>query len=178
MLRVAVNATPLLSPLTGIGNYIAELGRALAATGEVDLHSFYGVRWRHEAPCPPPRGVGGPAAQRLRETIKHFVPFTRELRTSQQRLMATHGLRRYGIDLYHEPNYVPVCYDVPVVTTVHDLSWLRYPETHPVDRVRWLGKGLPRALEKSAAIIVVSEFVRQEVLVTFGIRPERVTVAL
>ena len=29
-MRVAFNATPLLSPLTGIGNYIVELGRALA----------------------------------------------------------------------------------------------------------------------------------------------------
>jgi glycosyltransferase involved in cell wall biosynthesis len=176
MLRVAVNATPLLSPLTGIGNYIAELGRALAATGEVDLHSFYGVRWRHEAPCPPPRGPRGPAAQSLRDAVKSFVPFKRELRAAQQRLMAMHGLRRHAIDLYHEPNYVPVCYDVPVVTTVHDLSWLRYPETHPVDRVRWLDKGLPRALEKSTAILVDSEFVRQEVLTTFGIVPERVTV--
>ena len=177
MLRVAVNATPLLSPLTGIGNYIAELGRALAATGEVDLHSFYGFRWRHETPQPPPRGARGPAAQSLRDAIKPFVPFKRELRGAQQQLMFARGLRRHAIDLYHEPNYVPIRFDVPVVTTVHDLSWLRYPDAHPIDRVRWLEKGLPRALEQSAAILVDSEFVRQEVLTTFGIDPQRVTVA-
>ena len=35
-LRVGFNATPLLSPLTGIGQYIVNLGRSLAATGDVD----------------------------------------------------------------------------------------------------------------------------------------------
>ena len=46
-LRVGFNATPLLSPLTGIGQYIVNLGRSLVATGEVDAYSFYGHRWRH-----------------------------------------------------------------------------------------------------------------------------------
>jgi len=175
--RVVVNAGPLLSPLTGIGNYIVELGRALAATGDVDLFSFYGFRWRHEAPGPPPQGGRGHAARSMRDAIKPFVPFKRELRTAQQQLMFARGLHRHAIDLYHEPNYVPIRYDVPVVTTVHDLSWLRYPGAHPIDRVRWLEKGLPRALENSVAILVDSEFVRQEVSTTFGIAPQRVTVA-
>ena len=105
------------------------------------MHSFYGFRWRHEAPRPPPRGARGPAAQSLRDAIKPFVPFKRELRGAQQQLMFARGLRRHAIDLYHEPNYVPIRFDVPVVTTVHDLSWLRYPDAHPIDRVRWLEQG-------------------------------------
>jgi hypothetical protein len=36
IMRVAFNATPLLSPLTGIGKYIVELSAALTATGDVD----------------------------------------------------------------------------------------------------------------------------------------------
>ena len=176
-LRIAFNATPLLSPLTGIGNYIVELGRALAATGEVDTYAFYGGRWGRGGPAPSPSSTQDAAVRRLRNLVKPLVPFGRELRHFQQQHTFGHGLRRHAIELYHEPNYVPLCYDVPVVTTVHDLSWLHYPEAHPVDRVRWLEKGLPIALERSAAILVDSEFVRQEVLSTFGVAPERVTVA-
>ncbi len=58
-LKVAINATPLLSPATGIGNYIIELGGALAAGGGVDPYAFYRYRWRHEAPKPPGRGPPG-----------------------------------------------------------------------------------------------------------------------
>ena len=173
-LRVVCNATPLLSPLTGIGNYIVELGAALAATGEVDAYSFYGFRWRHESPQPPARGARGPVQQGLRDAVKPFVPFKRQLRAAQQQWMFARGLSRNGIALYHEPNYIPLSYDVPVVTTIHDLSALRYPETHPADRVLWLERGLPRALSHSAQILVDSDFVRDEVIAMFGVAPDRV----
>jgi glycosyltransferase involved in cell wall biosynthesis len=176
-LRVGFNATPLLSPLTGIGNYIVHLGAALAASGDVDAYSFYGYRWRHEPPCVPAGGTRGPNAQRVRDLVKPLVPFKRELRQAHQQFLFARGVRRHAIALYHEPNYIPIRYDVPVVTTIHDLSWLRYPETHPVDRVRWLERAMPRALANTAAVLVDSEFVRQEVLATFGIDPARVHTA-
>ena len=176
-LRVGFNATPLLSPLTGIGNYIVHLGAALAASGDVDAWSFYGYRWRHEPPCVPASGARRGNTQRMRNLVKPLVPFKRELRHAQQRLLFARGVRRNAIGLYHEPNYIPIRYDVPVVTTIHDLSWLRYPETHPADRIRWLERAMPRALARAAAILVDSEFIRQEVLTTFGIDPARVHTA-
>ena len=172
-IRVAFNATPLLSPLTGIGNYIANLGAAFAADAEIDAHSFYGYRWRSGVPAARDEGRNV-AAQRLRDAIKPWIPFKRELRQVKQRIAFGYGLRKRAINVYHEPNYVPINYDVPVVITVHDLSWLRYPETHPADRVRWLERGLPRAVERAAGIIVDSDFVRQEVLATFSVQAAKV----
>ena len=173
-LRVAFNASPLLSPLTGIGNYIVRLGAALGATGVVDAYSFYGYRWRHETPSPPPSSQGRLVAARVRDAIRPFVPFRRSLRAAQQRFVFARGVRRNAISLYHEPNYIPLPCDVPVVISVHDLSWLRYPETHPADRVRWLERGLPRALERAAAILVDSDFVRDELQSAFRVDPRRV----
>jgi glycosyltransferase involved in cell wall biosynthesis len=179
MIRVAFNATPLLSPLTGIGNYLVHLGAALAASGEVDAYSFYGYRWRHEPPNVSSGSTSSPGrnARRMRDWIKPLIPFKRNLRHAQQQLLFARGLRRHAIALYHEPNYIPIRYDVPVVTTIHDLSWLRYPDTHPADRIRWLERAMPRALAEAAAVLVDSEFVRQEVLTTFGTDPARVHTA-
>jgi len=171
-LRVAFNATPLLSPLTGIGNYIVELGRALAAEGSVDAYSFYRYRWRHERPQPP-RHLGD-GRSTLLQRLKPWVPFRGAVRHAFRRIGFSRGLRAYRVQLYHEQNYVPLAYDVPVVVTVHDLSWLRYPETHPIDRVRWLERGLPAALERACAILVDSDFIRSEVISTFRVPPERV----
>ena len=174
-LRVAFNATPLLSPLTGIGNYIVHLGAALAATGDVDAWSFYRDHWRHEAPTPP---EGGRAVQsavsRARDVVKPWVPYRRELRQAVQWILFGRGARRHRIELYHEPNFVPIRSDIPFVVTIHDLSWLRHPDTHPADRVRWLERGMPGAIERAAAVICPSEFVRREVLAEFGVRPELV----
>ena len=174
-LRVAFNATPRLSPLTGIGNYIEQLGAALAATGSIDAYAFYRYRWRHQAPLPPNDSGGAMAA--LVGRTKRWLPFRGALRLAAHQIGFARGLRRHAIDIYHEPNYVPISYDVPVVVTVHDLSWLRYPDAHPVDRVRWLERGLPKALDRAGAILVDSAFVRGEVLTTFNVDPRRVHVA-
>lgn len=176
-LRVAINASPLLAPLTGIGNYIVHLGRALAEGDEVDVHSFYGGSLLHEPPTPRPAEVARRQRSLAFRVLKRVVPFGRELRRMQQRIALSQAFRRDGIVLYHEPNYVPVRYDVPVAVTIHDLSWAHFPQMHPADRVRWLERGLPVAVERAGAILVDSAFVRDEVVGTFGIARDRVHLA-
>ena len=174
-LKVAFNATPLLSPVTGIGNYIIELGAALEASGAVDPYSFYRYRWRHEAPAPPMQAP--PGGFELLNRIKPFIPIRGPIRRSAHYLGFASGLRRHRIELYHEPNYVPLSYDVPVVITIHDLSWIGFPQAHPADRVRWLEQSLPKAIDRAHAILVDSDFIRNEVLTTFGVDTERVRTA-
>lgn len=177
MIRLAFNATPVLSPLTGIGNYIIHLGRALAASGEVNVHAFYGTFWRHAAPSPPPDNARSTASRALRTFIKPLVPFKRELRHAQQQACFRRGARHAAIDLYHEPNYVPFRADAPIVITIHDLSWVRYPGAHPRDRVRWLERAMPEAIAGAAAILVDSRFTQQEVIATFGVHAAKLRVA-
>ena len=174
-LKVAFNATPLLSPVTGIGNYIIELGAALAASGAVDPYSFYRYQWRHEAPKPPLQDAPGEAS--FANRIKPFIPLRSAIRQHAHHLGFAGGLRRHRIELYHEQNYVPLSYDVPVVITIHDLSWMSFPNAHPADRVRWLERSLPRAIDRAQAILVDSNFIRHEVLATFGVDTERVRTA-
>lgn len=66
--------------------------------------------------------------------------------------------------LLHAPNYVPPAHDGPTVITVHDLSHLRHPETHPKERIDWLHHHLPRAIAQASQVISVSEFTRRELL--------------
>ena len=175
-IRLAFNATPLLSPITGIGNYIVELGAALAEIEDIDAYSFYRFRWRHESPSI--ALAGAPAARWSNiAPLRRWVPFRGALRHAARHLGFAGGLRRFKIDLYHEQNYVPLSYDIPVVITIHDLSWIRYPEAHPADRVRWLERGLPAAVDRAREILVDSDFVRDEVMATFGVDAARVHTA-
>ena len=80
--------------------------------------------------------------------------------------------------LYHEPNFLPFQFDGPTVLTIHDLSYLRYPETHPDLRVRVMNKLLPPGVEKASHILTDSEFTRQEVIREFGLPADRITTTL
>jgi len=166
-LRVGLNAAALAAPRTGIGNYIAHLHAALAASGDVELHAFLAGRWHEGVVDVPPQMSRAPAAHRLRGLARPLLPLLRRLRRARQQRAFARGAARRALDVYHEPNYVPFEVDVPTVITVHDLSWLRHPETHPPDRVRWLMHAMPGAIERAAAIIVDSEFTRGELQAAF-----------
>ena len=105
--------------------------------------------------------------------IRSLRPLNPLIRTIQRRNFAA-GLRRSDFAFYFEPCYIPFDTTLPTVITVHDLSHLRHPETHPRARVRQLERGLPPAVDRAACILTVSEFTRREVIAVFGVSPDRV----
>ncbi|MGC9468855.1 MAG: glycosyltransferase family 4 protein [Anaerolineae bacterium] len=73
-------------------------------------------------------------------------------------------LRRLGADLLHAPAFVgPLASGCPQVITVHDLSFLRYPQFfRPANRL-YLRTMTGVACRRAAAVIAVSEFTGKEV---------------
>jgi len=177
-LKVYFNATPLLSPRTGIGQYCLNLMSEIEKKRVVDTHYFYADSWSDELlRDAPPNGVSG--TQLLKRTIGRTIPnLAYEI---QQRWRGKHF--RAGIDaaspaLYHEPNFLAFKTSLPIVATVHDLSILRYPETHPKDRVAFMSKRIGKTIHRAGRIITDSEYVRQEVLAEFNLPPEKVVSVL
>jgi alpha-1,3-rhamnosyl/mannosyltransferase len=60
-------------------------------------------------------------------------------------------------------------FDGPALTTVHDLSWLSFPEAHPVERVRFLEKHLPETLARADLVLTDSEFIAAEIASRFAL---------
>lgn len=167
---VAFNATALLSPLTGIGHYVHSLALALTASGEVELNYFYGAGWGKALRSAPVAGIvaGKNAFKRMVPAAYDVMQFVKQRRFSA-------GTRRLRPRLYHEPNFLAFAFDGPTVTTVHDLSWLRYPQTHPIERVRAMSKRFPTSIDRSTHIITPAEAIRRELIDTFTVAPEHVT---
>ena len=169
-MKVAFNASQLLSPLTGIGQYTLNLGSALGALNEVDLEFFYANAWSRDLKATPSRRM-----EFLKPLVKRWLPFPYELSRAVQQRYFTLGIKRFRPELYHEPSFLPFRFEGRTVITVHDLSWVRFPDTHPVARVRIINKLLPLAIERATHILVDSEFVRSEVIDHYGVRPSKVT---
>ena len=170
---VGINGVALLSPLTGIGQYTLHLVRELQQLLPMQPWLFYGSGWNRELRNAPLPGVDG-----IKKLIKRAVPNPYMVARFLQQRQFSRGVKQQGIRLYHEPNFLAYRFGGPTVVTVHDLSWIRHPETHPAERVRVMDKLMPRVVETAAEIIVDSEFVRQEVIGHYGVAPERVTTVL
>ena len=168
-MRIAFNATALLSPLTGIGQYAFELATRLAADPAHELHCFYGLGWSQEVRTSPLPGV-----DKLFPWLRRLVPNSYGV----SRFLQNRNFRRKApagrFDVYHEPNFLPFNFKGPLVTTVHDLSWIRFPEAHPVERVEAMTRYFEPGLRRATLILTDSVFVKNEIVEVFGVDPARI----
>ncbi len=142
MLRVVLNATALRVPLTGTGQYTLQLAQGLAARQDMQTDFFYGRHFSSQVEADAPAGHGA-----FRSWVRDRVPHAYAIKRALEQHQFDRARGRH--DLYHEPNTLPLHFDGPTVVTVHDLSWIRYPETHPLQRVRALNRYVEAALRKA-----------------------------
>jgi glycosyltransferase involved in cell wall biosynthesis len=171
-IRLALNAWSLVSTHTGIASYTRNLALALQRSGEVEISLFYGLNWSAEV-----RRAAVPGMDPLKALVKKIIPKPYALMRFLQQQRFSAGIRGLHCDLYHEPSFLPFRFDGPTVVTVHDLSPLRYPDTQPTMRVREVMERLPQAVRKASAILVDSEFIKNELIQILGVDPGRVTSA-
>lgn len=82
-----------------------------------------------------------------------------------------------GADLSVFFNYiVPPHISGRVITTVHDLTWLRYPGTMDAKNLKRIGRGIEYSIRRSSHILTVSEFSKRELAGLLNIPEERISV--
>lgn len=171
---IAIRATPLLFNAVGVAQYIRTLSQELAKTGE-NIALFTPYAWNAELTGAPQEAQ---TAARARSAMLRLLPSPRVLaRAMEAAVLAVNSSRR-NVALYHEPAALPVPFRGPTVVTVHDLSWVRFPETHPADRVRLLNRTFPRAIERAQHLIAVSDYTKHELTDVYGVDPKRITTTL
>lgn len=168
-LKLALNATSLLSPLTGIGQYVLNLAKEFVKSETVDPDFFYALFWQKKI-----LDSSMTRGNKLRSSIRDYVPYSYEISRFLQKRRFTQYTKKNKFDLYHEPNYLLMPFHGPSVTTVHDLSWIHYPELHPANRVHALNKYFEKSLENTNYIITDSEYIRQELINLLSVKPEKI----
>jgi glycosyltransferase involved in cell wall biosynthesis len=168
-MRVAFNATALTGPLTGVGQYAYQLALALQRLPGLELSLFYAGPFDREV-----RPRGNPHVAQLRPAVRRYVPYAYEIARWKRQRRFTRGVRSLGLELYHEPNFLAYDFDGPLVLTVHDLSWIRFPETHPAERVRAMHKYFEPGLKRAQVVLTDSEFVKREIVEVFGLDADRI----
>ncbi|WP_329958918.1 glycosyltransferase family 1 protein [Paraburkholderia sejongensis] len=147
-------------PLTGIGRYAWELARHYQATEKLRaVRYFADGRW-----------IADPDNLRTAQS-KTRRPFLSTSRWLARRKLAL----RLRSHLFHSPNYFLPPQVNSGIVTVHDLSVFKFPETHPLERIRQFEKAFTFTLSRCRHIITDSESTRLEVADYFNWPLERVT---
>ncbi len=182
-MKVLINSESLRPPLTGIGNYTLHLLQALQKLDDVqqldcfdgrNINSASTVLSEQSALQSTALSKSNLWQQQLRESIR-ALPFAYKLRATWLDYKFEQLAKQGQYSVYHEPNFILKKYAGPSVTTIHDLSFIHYPQYHPSERVRWLSNELPKTLDRADAIITDSNFVRSELLNRYNLDEKKVT---
>lgn len=158
-LNVALAVDALSPRLTGIGRYCLELVRGVPLVpGVGDVRFFRGPHWVEDPEALLVEGWAPTPLGRLSRWLS---------KRRNQRSMQT--------SVVHGPNFFLPDWAEQGVITVHDLSVLLYPETHPAERVRDFERRFQSSLDRASAIITDSEAVRGEIISMLGVPAEKVT---
>ncbi|WXL28077.1 glycosyltransferase family 1 protein [Ectopseudomonas mendocina] len=170
-MHIALNASILRAPRTGIGQYIAGLSKALAQLPDTQLSFFTGMGWAQQLPANPQVGYSRLSA------LAKCLPNAYELRRYLQQQAFNRGVKEVRPALYHEPSLWPFDFDGPTVMTLHDLTHIHYPHTQPADRLAEIERRIGPALERAQHIITDSQFVANELSHYYSVSPDRISIA-
>lgn len=162
-MKIAVDARELAGQPTGVGRYLRELLTRWLARPDARAREI--VLYAHTA-LP-----DGPA------TATDRVVLPGDGGTIWEQWTFRRALARSGADVLFAPSYTsPVGGAIPVVLTVHDISFERHPEWFPVP-TRWRRRVLTRlSARRARRVLTVSEFSASEIASAYSIPASRISV--
>lgn len=167
-MKVCMDIQAALGQRAGVGRYVRELLAHLGAeAGADEISAFYFDFKRTGLDAVPPgvamrscRWMPGRLAQAAWKRIG-FPPYE---------------WFAGGADLYHFPNFIrpPLGKGRKSVVTIHDVSFLRMPETTEAKNLAWLSAEIHNTAAKADAILTDSRFSAREICELLDVPPEKV----
>ncbi len=169
-MKIAIDTIPLLSPLTGVGHYTYQIAKALQ---EIDSTHEYSYFYGYYSPNLISPGEHPRSFYRLKEAVRK-LPFLGTAARNFKDWGNYFSSRRF--DLYFEPNFIPLRMPAKrTVVTVLDFSFARFPEWHSKDKVRYFRKHFWKKISRADRIIVISDFIKNEAVHSFGFSEDQLT---
>lgn len=173
-MHIGLDITSAMTQTAGIGRYTRELIRALFALDSDHTYTlFYASQKRLEPPFDAlPRGV------RLRRLPFHDRWLARIWHKLQ--LPIPVELITGRIDLFHSPDFTlpPTLPRTRTLLTVHDLSFMRDPDSAVPALRRFLEKAVSRSVARAQRVLADSQATKDDLVSLFGTPSEKIEVLL
>lgn len=161
-MRIALDCRTVTSPKTGDRTYALNLMRALARVDSVNDYLLY--TWDQTDLT----NAGQPNF--------HPISLPASPRWTWTPISLPRDLKRRGATLAHVQYIIPPFSPCPVVTTIHDISFRRFPRLFPAKHRVLLNLLIPFAARRSAAVITGSEATKCDLIELYRISAEKIAV--
>lgn len=163
-LRIAIDAHSVGAELGGNESYAINLIEALAAIDSINQYTLYVTKRE--------------ALERFKNrwpnfTVRATLPHTPLIRIP---LTLSAELRKNPVDVLHVQFTAPLIPPCPIVASIHDLAFEHLPHTFKRRSSMQMRLTIRHTAKRAAQIITLSEYSRRDIIQTYGIEPDRISV--
>ena len=172
-MRIGIDYTSAVTQGAGIGRYTRELLRAVLAQSSQNTYSLFYASPQKMRPAEfgiPPAGF---LIRRLPFHDKWLMRVWQRLR-----LPIPVELIIGKVDLFHSPDFTlpPTLPGVPTLLTVHDLSFIRDPDSAWPSLRAFLNEAVPRSVKRAFHVLADSQATKNDLIELLGTPAEKITV--
>ena len=179
-MKILLNGLSVAYPISGVGTYTVQLSRALEillGPGKIFWFGRNLSNYKREFSDNKGSVFKNDIKNSLKKRLRK-IPGLRELNHALRNDKFKSYVRKVKPLLYHETNYAPFHFEYgPTVVSVCDLSFVRHPEWHPKDRIKYFEKHCLKRISQVEAIITISEFSKREISTLLNVDPAKIYVA-
>jgi glycosyltransferase involved in cell wall biosynthesis len=172
--RIGIDITSAITQGAGIGRYTRELVSALVKSDSETTYILFSAK----RPASRPTSQPVPIAKNV--TFREAQIGERWLYRIWYRLSLPLSVQWFtgDLDLFHSPDFVlpPVRGHIPTLLTVHDLSFLHFPDTFTPSLVGYLNRVVPRSVRRASHVLADSEATKSDLIQAYNVPAEKVTV--
>lgn len=172
--RIGIDVTAAITQGGGIGRFTRELVKALADADHDNQYRLFSAKQPAKLPVADPLPHAANVVYRPAPLDERWLyRFWYRLRLPLNVQWVTGPL-----DLFHSPDFVlpPVAGNIPTLLTVHDLSFVHYPETFPKALVDYLNKVVPWSIGRATHVLADSISTKRDLTEVWRIPDEKITV--
>lgn len=162
-MKIILDVDALSPPLTGIGYYTNQLMKGLEKdTFITDLKLVRAGKILEPSEFSIPTGTANSLTAAARK-----LPFRALLRWGYHNYREArfwHSSVQKKDYILHAPNYSLLPFTGRSLVTIHDLSFIRHPEFHPAERVRYWRRAIQTVVKRADRIITDSHYQKNEII--------------
>lgn len=170
-MRIGIDYTSAATQGAGIGRYTRELMRALLMQPAPHHYSFFYAKSSR---------IDESAISNQQSTIRRLPFHDKWLMRLWHRLRIPVPVELIvgKVDVFHSPDFTlpPTLPGVPTLLTVHDLSFVRDPDSAWPSLRAFLNKAVPRSVKRATHVLADSLATKNDLIELFGTPAEKITV--
>jgi len=166
-MKILLDATTLQTPKSGIGHYTQKISSSLIKSEDFDPFFYFDSFFSKDLSF---------KSKKKMNYFQKIIFKNQTIKYKYSSLKIKNFIKTNNIKIFHQPNFIGYETDIKNIITVHDTSWIKYPQFFKKTELDFFDKYFYKSLFNSSNVIVHSNFVKNEIFKYFNYPEENIKV--